>query len=265
MTGNEKFEARAKAADSLLCVSLDPEFERLPGRFLNDPHPQFAFSRSILDETADMLAAVKINPAFYEARGATGIEELEMTSAYVREHYPDIFLICDAKRGEVVNSMKEYAKAIFDHMGFDACTVSPYFGGDALAPFLERKDKTTIIICRTSNPGAREIQDLRIGERPVWQAVAERVRDQWNDAGNCMLVAAGTYPGELATLRRLMGEMTFLVPGFGAQGAPLEAAVPAGRNSKGLGMILVAARSVIFAEDPGLAAKTLKEEINKYR
>jgi orotidine-5'-phosphate decarboxylase len=268
MTGADKYNARAEKADSLLCVGLDPEFEKLPERFRALPQPQFEFNKYIIEATAQYTAAYKPNIAFYEARGAAGITELELTIEYLREHYPDIFTICDAKRNEIGNTMEQYAQAIFDRMGFDACTVSPYLGEEALEPFLKREDKVSIILCRTSNPGAGEFQDLLIGGTPgtpLWQKVAEHVRDKWNRRGNCMLVVGATYPGEMQALRTMLPDMTFLVPGIGAQGGSVEEAVRAGLNSRKKGLIISSSRGIIFAADPAAEAKKLQEEINRFR
>ncbi|OGY98049.1 MAG: orotidine 5'-phosphate decarboxylase [Candidatus Liptonbacteria bacterium RIFCSPHIGHO2_01_FULL_57_28] len=265
MNGVQKYEARADKINSLLCVGLDAEFEKLPERFRSMAEPQFEFNKYIIEATHEHAAAYKPNIAFYEARGAGGMAELEHTIIYLRDNHPDIFTICDAKRSEIGNSMEQYAQAIFDRMGFDACTVNPYLGREACEPFLKRADKIAIVLCRTSNPGAGDIQDLQIGEKLLWRVVAEKVRHEWNHNGNCMLVVGATYPAELRTLRAIMGKMTFLVPGFGAQGGDVEKAVRAGLNSTKKGMIINSSRGIIFAKDPGTAAKKLKEEVNQYR
>jgi orotidine-5'-phosphate decarboxylase len=265
MTGTQKYEARADTAGSLLCVGLDPELAKLPERFRDLPQPQLEFNKWIIEQTHEHVAAYKPNIAFYEARGAAGLAELELTMQYLRERHPDIFLVCDAKRNEVENTMKEYAKELFDFFGFDAVTVTPYLGGKSMQSFLDRADKVPIILCRTSNPGAGDLQDLPVDGKPLWQVVAAKVRDEWNRNGNCMLVVGATYPEELRAIREMMGDMTFLVPGLGAQGGDTEKAVRAGLNSAQKGMIIVSARGIIFADDPGAAAKKLKEEINQYR
>jgi len=267
MNAIQKFEARADKINSLLCVGLDAEFDKLPERFHSLPEPQFEFNKYIIEATHAHAAAYKPNIAFYEARGAGGMAELEHTMSYLRDNHPDIFTICDAKRSEIGNSMEQYAQAIFDRMGFDACTVNPYLGREACEPFLKRADKIAIVLCRTSNPGAGDLQDLVVGAdgKPLWQIVAEKVRDEWNANGNCMLVVGATYPEELAAIRAIVGEVTLLVPGFGAQGGDTEKAVRAGLNSAKKGMIINSSRGIIFARDPGAEAKKLKEEINLFR
>src|SRR5882724_11407263 len=145
MTGVEKYNARADKANSLLCVGLDTEFEKLPERFHNLPQPQFEFNKYIIEQTAAHAAAYKLNSAFYEARGEQGWREMKLTVDYLRKNYADIFLICDAKRGDVGNTMAQYAVSLFDHNGFDAATINPYCGLEDFKPFIERKDKVSII------------------------------------------------------------------------------------------------------------------------
>ncbi len=263
-TGVEKYEARARNANSLVCVGLDTSLERVPERFKAMEYPQFEFNKWIVEETHAHVAAYKPNIAFYEARGEAGYKELKLTLDHLRERHPDIFLICDAKRGEIGSTMAAYAESLFDHFGFDAVTVNPYLGGEPLAPFLERKDKISIILARTSNPGAGEFQDLVAGGKPLWQIVAEHVKT-WNKNGNCMIVAGATYPEEMRSLRELMGGMTFLVPGVGAQGGPVRDAVTAGLNSQKLGLIINSSRGIIWSEDPGTETRKLQTEINSYR
>ncbi len=265
MTALEKYNARARAANSLLCVGLDPEFEKLPERFRAVENPQFEFNKEIINATHPHAAAYKLNIAFYEARGAAGFKDLKLTTDYLRENHPEILLLCDAKRNEVLNTSKAYATALFDHFGFDGTTLNPYLGGEPLQPFLERKDKACIVLCRTSNPGASEIQDLKVDDSPLWQVILKKVRDEWNRNGNCMLVLGATFPDELAVARRLAGEMTFLVPGLGAQGGDTEATIKAGLNSEGLGLIVNSSRGIILAPDPGVEAQKLKDLINSFR
>lgn len=261
----EKYNKRAEKINSLLCVGLDPDFGKLPANFKTMEFPQFEFNKWIIDETAEFAAAFKPNMAFYEARGEQGIKELKMTMDYLRNHHGDIFTICDAKRADIGNTNNGYVTAIFDYFGFDAVTLHPYLGKEALKPFLDRKDKVSIILCRTSNPGAGELQDLLTNEQPLWQIVAEKVSKEWNYNHNCMLVIGATYPEELKAVRSIVGEMTLLVPGVGAQGGDVEATVKAGLNSLKLGMIINSSRGIIFAENPKEEAKKLRDEINKYR
>lgn len=270
MTALEKYNTRAAKVNSLLCVGLDPEYEKLPPEFSAQAEPQFEFNRRIIEETHPYAAAYKLNIAFYEARGDQGFRELKKSIDYLKQTYPDIPILCDAKRNEVINTSRQYAAALFDWFGFDGTTLNPYLGREPLQPFLERRDKACIILCRTSNPGAGEFQDLLVQSAdspglPLWQMVAERVRDEWNANGNCMLVVGATYPAEMKKIREITGEMTFLVPGLGVQGGEVEAMVKAGLNKDGKGLICVSARGIIFAADPAAAARELRDQINAFR
>jgi orotidine-5'-phosphate decarboxylase len=260
-----KYNRRVEAAHSLLCVGLDSAAERLPERFLSHELSQFAFNRWIIEQTHPYAAAYKPNIAFYEAGGVEGLRALDATMRYLREQHPDILTICDAKRADIGSTNRGYVSAILDRLGFDAVTLNPYLGREALAPFLDRADKGCILLCRTSNPGAGEFQDLQIAGRPLWQVVAQRISEQWNTHGNCMLVAGATYPDELRTIRATVGDLPLLVPGVGAQGGDVEATVRAGLDSAGRGMIINSSRGIIFADDPAAAARDLRDTINRYR
>jgi orotidine-5'-phosphate decarboxylase len=260
-----KYNARVDAIDSLLCVGLDSAPDRIPARFQDAESPQFAFNRWIIEQTHAYASAYKPNIAFYEAAGEAGLRALALTLDYLRTEHPAILTICDAKRADIGSTNAGYVTATLDRLGFDAVTLHPYLGQEALQPFLSRADKGCIILCRTSNPGAGELQDLDVGGKPLWQVVAERVRDEWNALGNCMLVVGATYPDELRQVRALVGDMPLLVPGIGAQGGDVQATVRAGLDSQGRGLILNSARGIIFADDPGQAARELRDEINRWR
>jgi orotidine-5'-phosphate decarboxylase len=261
----DKYNQRAKKINSLLCVGLDADFAKIPERFLKMEFPQFEFNKWIIEETHEYAAVYKPNSAFYEARGDKGIAELKMTIDYLNKNYSDIFTILDAKRADIGNTNNGYVSMVFDWLGFDAVTLHPYLGEEALEPFLERKDKISIILCRTSNTGAGEFQDLEISGKKLWQIVAEKVSGVWNKNNNCMLVVGATYPEEMKKIRELTGEMTFLVPGIGAQGGDLQAVIQAGLNSEGLGLIVNSSRGIIFSENPKAEAQKLCEEIRKYK
>ena len=261
----DKYNKRVDSANSLACVGLDSELEKLPERFREMSLPQFEFNKWVIDQTHEHVASYKLNIAFYEARGAEGLTELKKTTDYLGENHPDIFMLVDAKRGDIGNTNKGYINELFDHFGFDAMTLHPYMGRESLSVILDRADKGCIILCRTSNQGAGELQDLLVDGKPLWQIVAERVRDDWNKNDNCMLVVGATYPEEMQKIRELTPEMTFLVPGIGSQGGDIEATLKAGLDKDGRGLMIHSARGVIFADDPGDAARSLKEEINKYR
>jgi orotidine-5'-phosphate decarboxylase len=268
----DKYNKRAKEINSLLCVGLDADFSKIPEKFKQMEFPQFEFNKWIIDETHEYAAAFKANIAFYEARGDKGIKELKMTMEFLQKNYPDIFTICDCKRADIGNTNQGYVDSLFDWFGFDAITLHPYLGSEALLPFLDRKDKGCIILCRTSNPGAGEFQDLEISDpsttlraKPLWQVIAEEVSKNWNRNNNCMLVVGATYPEEMKKIRKIAGEMTFLVPGVGAQGGDLSKVLKVGLNSEGLGLIIHSARSIIFSDNPKTEAQKLCEEIRQYK
>jgi orotidine-5'-phosphate decarboxylase len=267
----DKYNKRARKVDSLLCVGLDADFEKIPKAFLKKKFPQFEFNKYIIKETHEYVSAYKPNSAFYEARGDKGMKELKMTMDFLHKNYPDIFTILDAKRADIGNTNNGYVTAIFDWLNFDAVTIQPYLGKEAIQPFLERKDKGSIILCRTSNPGAGELQDQNVQHPmlhkkvPLWQIVAEKVFKDWNKNKNCLLVVGATYPKEMKKIRALVGDMTFLVPGIGAQGGDLKATLKAGLNKQGLGLIINSARGIIFSSNPKLEAQKLRDEIRKYK
>jgi len=261
----EKYNQRVDKVNSLLCVGLDSDFEKLPERFKHMEYPQFEFNKAIIEATHEYAAAFKANIAFYEGQGDRGISELKMTMDYLKENYPDIFRVCDSKRGDIGNTNKGYIDFIMDWLDFDAMTLHPYFGEESLKPFLARRDKCCVILCRSSNPGAGEIQDLEDNGKPIWQIIAEKVVKDWNKNNNCLLMVGATYPEETARVRQIAGDMTFLMPGIGAQGGDVEAAVKAGLNSQGKGLIINSSRGIIFSENPREEAIKLRDEINKYR
>jgi orotidine-5'-phosphate decarboxylase len=256
-----KYNARAAAVNSLVCVGLDTDPALIPSQFQGSPTPQYDFNRWIIDQTAVYATAFKINTAFYEARGSAGWAELEQTIAYLRETQPSLLTICDAKRGDIGSTSAAYARAIFDHMGFDSVTLNPYLGRDALEPFLNRADKGCILLCRTSNPGSGEFQDMPVGGLPLWLWIGEQVSRTWNGHNNCMLVVGATYPKEVERVRGVVGDMPLLIPGIGAQGGDLEATVHAGLTADGHGIIINASRSIIYADDPAAAARLLRDGI----
>jgi len=272
----EKYNKRAKKINSLLCVGLDADIKKIPERFQGLEFPQFEFNKWIIEETNEFTSAYKPNSAFYEACGDKGIRELKMTIDYLEEFYPDIFTILDAKRGDIGNTNNGYVEFVYDWLGFDAVTLYPYLGQEAVQPFLDRSDKASIFLCRTSNPGAKDFQNLPTQivqsrtlnnlnkEMPLWQVVAEKIANEWNKNNNCMLVVGATYPEEMKKIREVAGDMTFLVPGIGAQGGSIEEVMKAGRNSEGLGLIINSSRGIIFSENPKEEARKLKEEIAEY-
>jgi orotidine-5'-phosphate decarboxylase len=258
-----KLHQRMQSVQSCVCVGLDSDIQKIPSQFKNSENPQFAFNTWIIEQTHAVAAAYKLNFAFYEARGAAGWQDLSLTMEYLTKHHPDIFTIADAKRADIGSTNEGYVQAIFDQLQFDAVTLHPYLGQEALSPFLDRKDKVCILLCKTSNPGGGELQNLMVGGKPLWHIIAEKVNNEWDRNENCMLVVGATYPKELAQIRKIVGDMTILVPGIGAQGGDVQSTMLAGSTKNGNGLLINASRSIIFAENPGEEAKVLAEEINK--
>ena len=264
-----------------LCIGLDSDFGKIPqtlkDRLWGMPNSTAvvinAFNREIIRATKDIVCAYKPNIAFYEAEGVSGLQALASTVSYIYRVAPDIPVILDAKRADIGNTNNGYVAAAFDLLKVDAITVSPYLGEEALKPFLDRADKGIIVLCRTSNPGAGEFQDLYVtdGITPLYQYVARKVVSKWNKNGNCGLVVGATTPEELEQIRRIVGDdMPILIPGIGAQGGDLEKTVKAGINSRGAGIIINSSRGIIFAssgadfaEKAGEEARKLNDEINK--
>ncbi len=240
---------------SLVCLGLDPDPALMP------PVSLVEFNHAIIDATHDLVCAYKPNLAFYEALGLEGLVALQKTV----EHIPgDIPIIGDAKRGDVGNTARLYARALFEAFGFDAATVNPYLGYDSLEPFIEYRDKGVFILCRTSNPGARDFQDA------LFESVAQKA-SSWNRYGNIGLVVGATYPEELRRIREICPEMVFLIPGIGVQGGDLELAVRYGGRSGG-GPILASSRQILYASRGSnfagaarQAAIELRQRINSIR
>lgn len=257
----DKLTARVKARDSLLCVGLDPAPQMLDGKGKSPAHDALALNRRTIEATLDYACAYKPNIAFYEALGLPGFGVLTETLAMIPD---DIPVILDAKRADVGSTSQGYARFVFDVLQVDAVTVNPYLGGDALAPFLAHADRGIFVLCRTSNPGARDLQDLNADGIPLYQQVAH-LAQTWNTAGNVCLVMGATYPSEMAWARQFFPQMWFLVPGVGAQGGDLEAAVRAGLNAQGDGIVVAASRAIMGAADPGAAARRMRDVINGIR
>jgi orotidine-5'-phosphate decarboxylase len=271
-TFHQKLSTIVKKQNSLVCVGLDSDLRRLPLFIKNKTNPQFLFNKAIIDNTHDLVCAYKPNSAFYEALGDFGIKQLKMTCDYLLKNYPEIPIILDAKRADIGSTNQGYVEFIFDYLNADAVTLHPYLGQEAIQPFLDRKDKGSIILCRTSNPGAGEFQDLIVKNKSLYQIIAQKVTQKWNVNNNCMLVVGATYPKELKIVRKIAGDMTFLVPGIGSQGGDTKKTVEAGLNSKKMGMIINSSRGIIFAssnKDFAQRARDetikLRDEINKYR
>ena len=266
----EQLERAWDVNGSLVCVGLDPEIERFPPQVIDQPSPIFQFNKAIIDATADLVCAYKPQFAHYAAYEAE--DQLERTIEYIQSTYPGIPVILDSKRGDVGNTAERYAIEAFERYHADAVTVSPYLGGDSMEPFLKYEDKGVIILCRTSNPGAGDLQDLEVGGRRLFHVVADLAARRWNTRGNCALVVGATYPRELAEVREIVGNMPFLVPGVGAQGGDVAQAVQSGQTAAGAGLVISSSRGILYAssgEDFVSAARQatlkLRDQINASR
>lgn len=260
MTANQTFLTKLEfkwQENKFVCVGLDKQ--SLPS---DDGKGDFEFDKNIIDQTYDLVCAYKPNIAFYEARGSKGLEDLKQTIDYIHQKDSSIPVIIDAKRGDIGNTNEAYVKAIFENLGADALTLNPYLGEESLKPFLDQTNKGIIILVRTSNPGAGEFQDLEVGGKPLYQIVAEHVKN-WNTNNNCAVVVGATYPGELQKIREIIGDMPILIPGIGAQGGDLENTIKNGKNSKNQGIIISSSRGIIFAPDPRQATQTLNSQIQE--
>jgi len=272
MKFTEKINKVIKNNNSLLCIGLDTDINKIPKHLLKEKDPVFAFNQAIIDSTFDLVCAYKPNMAFYEAMGIKGFESLKRTVDYLRTKYPHISTICDAKRGDIGSTAQMYAKSAFDYFGFDSITINPYLGTDSVEPFLEYKDKGIIILCRTSNKGALDFQSLETGGEMMYIKVAKKILE-WNKKyGNCAMVVGATWPEEIKKIRELDGEIPLLVPGVGTQGGDLEKTIKYGINSKKSGLIINVSRAIIyassginFAKEAKRKAFELNSEINKYR
>ena len=257
-----------KSSGSLVCVGLDPDPAKLPGDLGPEATRLHAFGRRVVDATYDIAAAYKPQIAFYSALGAES--QLASTIHYIRERAPNALIILDAKRGDIGNTAEAYAREAFDRYGADAVTVNPYMGEDSVRPFLAREDRGALILCRTSNSGGKDFQNLILDGLPLYRHVARRATGPWNEFGNVMLVVGATAPKEMAELRAAHPGVTFLVPGIGAQSGDLKAVLAAGLNAQGMGLLISASRSIIYAGGGTstairAAAAQLHQEINSER
>lgn len=263
----EKLRAAARKNESLLCVGLDPDPELMPPKI-----SVAEFNREIIDASSDLVCAYKLNLAFYEALGDERLDALKQTIKHISS---SILKIGDGKRGDIGNTSKAYARAIFDNLNFDAATVNPYLGFDSIEPFIKYADKGVFILCRTSNAGAVDFQSLRCetdsGTRPLYEIVAMKA-DQWNKFGNIGLVVGATYPDELRQIRQSHPNLPLLIPGIGAQGGDLALVVRYGVDNNGEKAIINSSRQIIyaskgqdFAQAARRAASELREQINRYR
>lgn len=265
MNFQNKLDKIVSKNNSLLCVGLDPNPKLIRKGFsaTKKGSPIFKFNKWIIDQTYDLVCAYKPNIAFYEAGGIDGLTELKKTVDYLRSKYREIPIILDAKRADIPNTAKMYAKSVFEYWGADATTVYPHLGLDSVEPFLSYKDQQTFLLVKTSNPASSTFQNLKTEKGPYYLAIAKEIK-KWNTQNIGIFVGA-TYPTEIKKLRELFPDKIFLSAGIGAQGADIKSSVRAGINKEQKGIIYNASRSVIFAQNPRLAAQNLRDEINKFR
>ena len=271
-----RLQARWRDADSLLCVGLDPDPVRFPAGFGRGTDALFAFCRDIVDATAPFACAFKPQIAYFAAHRG-GEMALERLIAHIKAVYPAIPIVLDAKRGDIGSTAEQYASEAFDRFGADAVTLNPYMGRDSAEPFLRRADKGCIFLCHTSNPGARDFQELPVpdgqgGSEPLYQRIARTIATEWNAHGNCGLVLGATFPEELKAIRAIVGDMPLLIPGIGEQGGDVEAVVRNGASADGTGLMINSSRAILyaasgagFAQAAADAARALRDTINRHR
>jgi orotidine-5'-phosphate decarboxylase len=268
MNSIQLFEAIRKK-QSFLCIGLDSDIQKIPEFLMSTEDPVFEFNRRVIDSSAEFAVAYKPNLAFYESRGAEGLNSLIKTVNYLRSTYPDIFIIADAKRGDIGNTSKMYAKAFFDEMQFDAVTVAPYMGEDSVTPFLSYSEKWVILLALTSNKGADDFQyHTDSGER-LFEKVLKKSAS-WGTKDNMMFVVGATRAEMLSDIRKIVPDHFLLIPGVGAQGGSLEEVVKYGINSK-CGLLVNSSRAIIFADSSdnfsltvASKAKEVRDEMSSY-
>ncbi|MDR1229457.1 MAG: orotidine-5'-phosphate decarboxylase [Azoarcus sp.] len=256
--------------DSLLCIGLDPDPARFPTPLTGQPKAIFAFCRAIVDATADLVCAFKPQIAYFAAQRAE--DQLEALIAHIHARHPGVPVILDAKRGDIGSTAAQYAEEAFARYRADAVTVNPYMGRDSVEPYLAWQGKGVILLCRTSNPGGADLQNLDVGGEKLYERVARLAAAEWNADGNCALVVGATFPAEIARVRALIGDMPLLVPGIGAQGGDIAATVAAGQTADGLGLAINSSRAILyasadedFADAARQAALAAREAINACR
>ena len=264
-----RLAARWHSADSMLCVGIDPELNRIPEHLRAQDDAFLQFGKAIVDATAEHVCAFKPQAAHFAAEGHE--DQLAELIDYIHVNYPEIVVILDAKRGDVGSTAKLYAREAFERYQADAVTVNPYLGYDSLEPYFEYSDRGIVVLCRTSNPGSDWLQKSQLANTPLYLTVAEQV-SEWDTGGQCMLVTGATYPEELAQVRAVVGDMPLLVPGVGAQGGRVKEVVAAGVDSQGYGLAISSSRGIIyagegedFAEQAGVQATLVKQDINAAR
>ncbi len=246
----EELFTQIRLKRSFLCIGLDTDYKKIPGMLLDHEYPVFEFNKRIIEATADLAVAYKPNLAFYESMGAAGIMSLEMTINFLREKYPDLFIIADAKRGDIGNTSRMYAHTYFNTLDCDAITLSPLMGRDSVAPFLETEGKWAILLALTSNEGAADFQQLELsdGVRLFEKMIATTAT--WGNIDNTMYVVGATRAGMLTGIRKLVPGHFLLVPGVGSQGGSLEEVAEFGMNER-CGILINASRSILYSDTSG--------------
>ncbi len=270
MTFIEKLQARWAQSQSLLCVGLDPDANRLPDHLKGKDDAFYQFCTAIVDATAPYACSFKPQIAYFASIGAE--DQLQAIIAYIRENHPCIPVVLDSKRGDIGSTAKHYAREAYERFNADAVTLSPYMGFDSVEPYLEYTDRGAILLCRTSNKGGNDIQMLTVDGTPIYQHVARLAAGPWNTNGQLGLVVGATYPNEIAQVRNIVGDMPLLVPGVGAQGGDVKACVNAGITGEKTGMMINSSRAILyadasenFAQAAALVAQETMRQINAAR
>jgi orotidine-5'-phosphate decarboxylase len=267
----QDLQAAWSAHNSLLCVGLDPDLSKFPTHLKGKPNAIYDFCTSIVDATADLACAFKPQIAYFAGESAE--EQLQAVIDYIHLQHPEVPVILDAKRGDIGATAAQYAREAFERYQADALTVNPYMGFDSVEPYLAYPECGLIVLCRTSNPGGSDLQNLDIaGSKKLYQHVAKLVAEKWNANGQAALVVGATFPQELADVRSIVGDLPLLVPGIGAQGGDVQATVQAGKTAAGTGLMISSSRAILYAskgEDFAEAARKValatRDEINQYR
>ena len=272
-----KLEARWAHSNSLLCVGLDPQLDRIPERFKKQNSPYLDFCKAIVEATHELVCCFKPQAAYFSAIGAE--DQLEKLVFHIKEQHPDIPVILDAKRGDIGSTAALYAKEAYERYGADAVTVNPYLGFESIEPYMKYEDKGIVVLCRTSNPGSDWLQKDKKDSVPVYQRVAKQVAD-WNKEDQFVLVTGATYPEELGEVRKIVGRMPLLVPGVGAQGGDVKSVLEVGLDQKAQGLIISSSREILYAHqrsdsdrqldseklsEAGAVARQTRDIINKFR
>ncbi len=268
MNFQDRVKSISKTKNSLLCVGLDSVIEKMPKHIQSAENPLWEFNKTIIDATLPHAAAFKVNLAFYEAYGLLGWNALEKTFNYMPN---EVLKIADAKRGDIGNTAKMYARAVFEQLGADAVTVNPYMGFDSAQPFLEEESRGVFFLCLTSNPGSKDFQYFSDGQNTLYQHIAKTV-DSWNQKNNCGLVVGATHPDELKGLRDVCPDLPFLIPGIGAQGGDVPVSVTSGTDAEGSSALFNSSRAILYAghdqqyaQAAAFAAQQTQQQLNEAR